>query len=174
MVLQAVVESGVSQLTLAKRLGHKRADRVCKLLKEPGNWTLNTVIELIYAASGKEPRYRLAKPDEDFARPENEPMKDEAIEGRLRVALEMNFVAHSQTNPVGDDTWLRILSDPNNPYSQYNLHKLPDFNLETLQSLLSGRQSGNISTPTTSPLAPLLSTLLLYFLRSETLAKEKV
>jgi hypothetical protein len=160
MVLEAFIESGISQLTLAKRLGHKRADRVCKLLKEPGNWTLNTVIEFVYAASGKEPRYRLANPNEERAYPDEKPADDNFL--RLRGIFEVKLAASNQTNPVGDDAWLNSLKDS----------KFPDQELR--QFLLSAHQSGDTSTPTMSPSTQQLSMLLWYLLRSETVAKAKV
>lgn len=45
-------KSGITQSELARRLG-KGPDRVCKLLGAPGNWTLDTISELLFAISGK-------------------------------------------------------------------------------------------------------------------------
>lgn len=44
-------QSGISQADLAARLG-KGTDRVCKLLAAPGNWTLDTITELLFAIRG--------------------------------------------------------------------------------------------------------------------------
>lgn len=51
LVWSELKKSGISQTDLAARLG-KGTDRVCKLLAAPGNWTLDTVTELLFAISG--------------------------------------------------------------------------------------------------------------------------
>jgi hypothetical protein len=51
LVWREFKESGVSQSDLAARLG-KGTDRVCKLLAAPGNWTLDTVAELLFGING--------------------------------------------------------------------------------------------------------------------------
>jgi transcriptional regulator with XRE-family HTH domain len=43
--------SGLSQAEIAERLG-KGTDRISKILSAPGNWTLDTVSELLFAISG--------------------------------------------------------------------------------------------------------------------------
>lgn len=52
---------GITQAELALRLG-KGADRVCRLLGAPGNWTLDTVSDLLFAISAAEVKYDLAYP----------------------------------------------------------------------------------------------------------------
>jgi hypothetical protein len=65
--------SGLSQAELAGRMG-KGADRVCRLLGAPGNWTLDTVSDLLFAISGSEAKYELSypfeKPKRNLTRPE--------------------------------------------------------------------------------------------------------
>ena len=43
--------SKISQAELAKRLG-KGTDRICRLLGAPGNWTIDTVSDLLFAIDG--------------------------------------------------------------------------------------------------------------------------
>lgn len=61
LVLSEFVRSGISQATLARRLG-KKPDVVCRWLGAPGNWTLDTVSDLLFAISGAEPEYSLSYP----------------------------------------------------------------------------------------------------------------
>jgi hypothetical protein len=42
---------GITQTDLAERMG-KGPDRICRLLGAPGNWTLDTVSDLLFAMSG--------------------------------------------------------------------------------------------------------------------------
>lgn len=61
MVLKAFKESGLTQAQLARRLG-KRTDVVCRWLGAPGNWTLDTVSDLLLAIEGQELNYSLSRP----------------------------------------------------------------------------------------------------------------
>jgi hypothetical protein len=54
-------KSGLSQADLAARLG-KGTDRVCKLFGAPGNWTLDTVSDLIFAITGGTLKYTVSQP----------------------------------------------------------------------------------------------------------------
>lgn len=54
-------KSGISQSDLAGRLG-KGTDRVCKLLAAPGNWTLDTITELLFAINGGVLTHAVAHP----------------------------------------------------------------------------------------------------------------
>jgi hypothetical protein len=73
LVIKEFKKSGLSQADLSRRLG-KGTDRVCKLLGGPGNWTLDTVSDLLFAISGAEPKYMLDypldKPARNFTQPE--------------------------------------------------------------------------------------------------------
>jgi hypothetical protein len=60
-IIREFQNSGISQATLARRLG-KRPDVVCRWLGSPGNWTLDTVSDLLFAISGGEPEYSIAYP----------------------------------------------------------------------------------------------------------------
>lgn len=64
--------SGISQVELAERLGKDRG-RLSKLLGAPGNWTLDTVAELLWAISGSRAVFALDYPLEKSARNDNRP-----------------------------------------------------------------------------------------------------
>ena len=51
-VLKAFRESGLSQKELARRLGKNDTARLCKNLGAPGNWTINTAADLLFAIDG--------------------------------------------------------------------------------------------------------------------------
>jgi hypothetical protein len=61
LVVREFKRSGISQAELARRLG-KGTDRVCKLIGGPGNWTLDTVSDLLFAIGAAEPVYGLSYP----------------------------------------------------------------------------------------------------------------
>ena len=67
LVMKEFRRSGLSQATLARRLG-KGTDRVCRMLGGPGNWTLDTMSDLLFAISGSEPVYSLQTPLDKPAR----------------------------------------------------------------------------------------------------------
>lgn len=73
LVLKEFEKSDLSQVELATRMG-KGADRICRLLGAPGNWTLDTVSDLLYAISAAEVKYDVAypldKPKRNLTRPE--------------------------------------------------------------------------------------------------------
>lgn len=51
LVIRNCVESGVTKATLARRLD-KDPSQISRLLGAPGNWTIDTVAELLYAIDG--------------------------------------------------------------------------------------------------------------------------
>src|SRR5262249_39772289 len=61
IVMEEFEKSGLSQADLARRLG-KGTDLVCRLLGGPGNWTLDTLSDLLFAISGATPVYSLDYP----------------------------------------------------------------------------------------------------------------
>jgi hypothetical protein len=61
LVIREFKKSGISKAELARRLG-KGADRVSKMLAGPGNWTIATVSELLFAICGAEPEWDLSFP----------------------------------------------------------------------------------------------------------------
>jgi hypothetical protein len=61
LVIREFVKSGITKATLARRLG-KGADRVSKMLAGPGNWTIDTLAELLFAISAGVPTYGVTYP----------------------------------------------------------------------------------------------------------------
>jgi hypothetical protein len=72
-VINEFVRSGISQATLARRMS-KRPEQINRLLGAPGNWTLDTVSDLLFAISGAEPIYGvqfpLKEPPRNYQQPE--------------------------------------------------------------------------------------------------------
>lgn len=66
-VIQEFQDSGLSQATIARRLG-KRPEIINRLLGAPGNWTLDTISDLLFAISGAEATYELNYPLENAPR----------------------------------------------------------------------------------------------------------
>lgn len=61
VVIGEFKRSGMSQADLARRLG-KGTDVVCRWLRSPGNWTADTVSDLLFAISGAEAGYSIRYP----------------------------------------------------------------------------------------------------------------
>lgn len=61
LVLDEFERSGINQATLAARLG-KAPEIISRWLSGPGNWTLDTESDLLFAISGAEPRCALGFP----------------------------------------------------------------------------------------------------------------
>jgi hypothetical protein len=69
LVIKEFKKSGLSQADLAKRLGKpNRTDQICKLLGGPGNWTLETVSDLMFAISGGVVKFDVMYPLEKAAK----------------------------------------------------------------------------------------------------------
>lgn len=51
LVLKAFHDANISQATLAKRL-RKRPEQISRLLSGPGNWTIDTAAQLLFAIDG--------------------------------------------------------------------------------------------------------------------------
>jgi hypothetical protein len=61
VVISEFKKSKLSQAQLGRRLG-KRSDVICRWLSGPGNWTLDTVSNLMFGISGGELSYRVVYP----------------------------------------------------------------------------------------------------------------
>ena len=72
LVIREFKKSGLSQADLARRLD-KNPDVVCRWLREPANWTVDTASDLLFAISGAEasydPKYPLDQPSRNDTRP---------------------------------------------------------------------------------------------------------
>lgn len=85
-------KSNLSQSDLAARLG-KGTDRICKILGAPGNWTLDTVSELLFAINGGVLSCSVSYPLED-ARVERRFEKKESGTDRRAIFIEQpNYAA---------------------------------------------------------------------------------
>lgn len=79
-------KSGISKADLAKRMG-KGADRISHLLGAPGNWTLDTVSDLLFALTGAELTYAVTYPTEKPARNATKPdwfLDDTSLDARAQ------------------------------------------------------------------------------------------
>lgn len=56
LVMTEFAKSGISKAELARRLG-KGADRVSRMLGGPGNWTIATMSDLMFAITGLVPAF---------------------------------------------------------------------------------------------------------------------
>ena len=65
LILAEFRRAEITQVTLAARLGHKMADRVCRYLRSPANWTVETIAELLFAICGKMIGFRAIDPMRD-------------------------------------------------------------------------------------------------------------
>ena len=72
LILEKLVESKLTQAEICKRLG-RRPDVVCRWIGAPGNWTLDTVSDLLFAISGEEIDYQTADPIGSQRRNHNQP-----------------------------------------------------------------------------------------------------
>jgi hypothetical protein len=59
VVLEAFEKADITKAELAHRLG-KGSDRIAHLLGAPGNWTLDTISDLLFAINGSELTYNCA------------------------------------------------------------------------------------------------------------------
>jgi hypothetical protein len=72
LVHEKLRSSGITQAQLAKRLG-KGTDRVCRLLGAPGNWTLETISDLLFAIDGGVLDPKISHPLDKAPRNDNQP-----------------------------------------------------------------------------------------------------
>ena len=84
LVIKEFKKSGISKAELARRLG-KGADRVSRMLGGPGNWTIATVSDLLFAISASEPSWDLAYPLDRPVRNDKRPhwLDDQPAKGPL-------------------------------------------------------------------------------------------
>lgn len=72
-ILGCLRESGITQAELARRLG-KKPELISRKIGSPGNWTLDSVSELLFAINGCEPSYSvrdvLSLPKKNFGPPD--------------------------------------------------------------------------------------------------------
>ena len=94
LVIGHFIASGISQSALARRLG-KGTDQISRWLGAPGNWTLDTFSDLLFAIDGAEPEYVLSfpldKPKRNISQPEW------SIETGPKIVLSSNVI-HKDSN----------------------------------------------------------------------------
>lgn len=71
-VIDQFVKSGLSQAALARRLG-KGTDQISRWLGAPGNWTLDTLSDFLFATVAGEPEYSISFPLDKRRRNINQP-----------------------------------------------------------------------------------------------------
>ena len=76
LILDEFARSGLTQAQLARRCG-KRPEVVSRILGEPGNWTLNTLSDLLFALCGGEPVYSVGHPLD--AAPRNQAVSSDGV-----------------------------------------------------------------------------------------------
>ena len=91
LVNEEFQKSGLSQADLAARLG-KGTDRICKLLGAPGNWTLDTASDLIFAITGGTLKYMVSHPLDKAKRNDTRPtwVCEQHITSKPAVELKLN------------------------------------------------------------------------------------
>jgi len=72
IVLSEFEKSGISQATLARRLG-KRPEVVSRFLSAPGNWEVDSVSDYLFAISGAELSYGTSHPLSEAVRNNTQP-----------------------------------------------------------------------------------------------------
>lgn len=98
LVLKEFQCSGLTQADLGRRM-KKGPDVICRLLGAPGNWTLDTVSDLLFAISGAEANYAvsypLERPKRNFAGPD----------WLLKEPIPFRADASAQSAAVGSSTF---------------------------------------------------------------------
>src|SRR5690349_15611965 len=61
LVMKKLQESGITRAELSKRLG-KEAAQISRMLGGPGNWTIATLSDLLFAICGGVPAYSIEYP----------------------------------------------------------------------------------------------------------------
>jgi hypothetical protein len=72
MVIREFKKSGIKKAELARRLGIG-ADRVSRMLGGPGNWTISTVSDLLFAICAGQPKWEFDLPFEKGRRNDTRP-----------------------------------------------------------------------------------------------------
>lgn len=88
--------SGMTQKELAGKLGNVDRGRLSKILGAPGNWTLDTVAELLWAISGARVLYTLDYPLNKARRNDTKPA---FAERQLPFSATIDVTAHSVERP---------------------------------------------------------------------------
>lgn len=109
-VLNEFERANISQATLARRLG-RRPEVISRMLGAPGNWTLDSVSDLLFAICGGEASYTLSLPLENPTR--NYQHQDENMETRGGPFF---YEPPSNSNLTSAESWNQDSKQPNPAY----------------------------------------------------------
>jgi hypothetical protein len=98
LIHRELKRSGITRLQLSKRI-MRGLDRISHLLGAPGNWTLDTASDLLFAISGAEIRYELSYPLEKT--PRNMTKPDWLHDEHERTALKGGSQIIGMPPPAG-------------------------------------------------------------------------
>jgi hypothetical protein len=108
LVLGEFINSGITQACLARRSG-RRPEVVNRILSTPGNLTLDTVSDFLFAISGAEPAYGVQYPLDSPPRNYKEPdWLSRAETGTAGASLVSNWQAGQRTTTGGTVTHSEI------------------------------------------------------------------
>jgi hypothetical protein len=99
LVHNELKHSGITRAQLSKRMG-RGLDRISHLLGAPGNWTLDTASDLLFAISGAEIKYEASHPLNKSPRNQTRPEWLEDERGRSS-ALESGKQSLGALPPPG-------------------------------------------------------------------------
>lgn len=72
LVIRELQKSGITKAELARRLGKEPA-QITRYLSGPGNWTLDTLSDLLFAISGAEDKHTISYPLREAPRNDTRP-----------------------------------------------------------------------------------------------------
>jgi hypothetical protein len=92
VILKEFKSSGISQAELTRRL-RKDAATISRMISTPGNWSLDTVSDLLFAMRGAEPVYSLVYPLE-------KPARNFGAKERLEFSVEPKINKETTSKPL--------------------------------------------------------------------------
>jgi hypothetical protein len=100
LVMEEFRRSGLTKIQLARRLfgSNKGADRVSRMLGGPGNWTIKTLSDLLFAISGAEPTYGVAYPLDKAKRNFTGYNKFQADHETFSTVVDVKISTHEQND----------------------------------------------------------------------------
>jgi hypothetical protein len=110
LVIEAMKKHNISQAEIARRLG-RRTEVVCRWIGAPGNWTLDTISDLLFAIDGLEVDYKTAAPLTAAKRNYSAP---DWVQVRSSVAMPISQIFHSGA-PIATSSTFRV-SNPSNAH----------------------------------------------------------
>jgi len=105
LVHKELKKSGLSKAELADRIG-KGQDRIAHILAAPGNWTLDTVSDLLFAINGYEVDYKVSSPLDKPARNQNVPDWLSAPIKKVKISDPTDIKVNLRIEPDKDSSKL--------------------------------------------------------------------